>query len=322
MKRWMRKLAGIGLGLSLLLAVGCSDQEKLEVGKTVPEGEKLIVYTTLQAQADFVRAIGGDQVEVETLMPLGPNVWQWAPTVKEMRDIERAHVMVLNGGGMEDRWWSQTYATVKIKNKELLVLDASQGIEPLGLLHYNNRDASEDDKVKKRNDPWFYLDPQLAKQEVETIAAALAKKAPAQAELFQKNAEAYKQKLDQLDQKYADTFSKAKRKEIVSPYPAFQYLAKRYGLNYYVPTTIAINEFPQDKPDQIQALKDDFAKHDASVIFFEGEAAPRVQEFLESIGYQAKELNTYEGKLSQEGYKSYLQVMEENLAVLQAGLNQ
>ncbi|WP_157729625.1 metal ABC transporter solute-binding protein, Zn/Mn family [Tumebacillus algifaecis] len=322
MKRMVQKMMAIGLGLSLVLAVGCSESDGPKVGKTVKEGEKVVVYSTLQAQASFAKEIGGDKVDVQTYMPPGQNFWQWAPTLKEMRDLEQAHVMILNGNGVEDRWWDQMYATVKIKNDDLLVIDASQGLDKLNLLRYYNPDASEDDKVKKRFDPWHYLDPQNAKVEVDTIATALSKKAPAYAEEFQKNAEEFKHKLDQLDQEYADTLSKVKRKEIVSPYPAFQYLTKRYGLNYYVPTSIAINEFPQDKFDEMDAVKVDFAKHDAANIFFEGEAAPRVQEFLGQMGYQAKTLNTYEGKMEPDKLKGYLQVMEENLAVLKEALNQ
>lgn len=323
MKRMAKKMAAITLGLSLALtAAGCSDSGEQAVGKTVKEGEKVVVYTTFQAQGNFAKEIGGDKVEVATFMPVGQNFWQWAPTLKEMRDLEQADVMVLNGNGVEDRWWDQTFATVKIKNEDLLVIDASEGIEELDLLRYYNPDASEEDKAKKRVDPWHYLDPQNAKKEVDTMTAALSKKAPAYAEEFKKNADAYKAKLDELDKKYADTFAKVKRKEIVSPYPAFQYLAKRYGLKYYVPTSIAINDYPMDQVNEMNAVKEDFAKHDAAVIFFEGEAAPRVQEFLFQMGYKAGILNPYEGKTDPSAAKGYITVMEENLKILEAALNQ
>ncbi|TCP55910.1 zinc transport system substrate-binding protein [Tumebacillus sp. BK434] len=323
MKRMANKMAAMGLALTLALtAAGCSDAGEKSVGKTVKEGEKVVVYTTFQAQGNFVQEIGGDKVEVSTFMPIGQNFWQWAPTLKDMRDLEKAHIMVLNGNNVEDRWWDQTYATVKIKNKDLLVVDASEGIEELDLLRYYNPDASEEDQAKKRFDPWHYLDPQNAKHEVDALTDALSKKAPAYADEFKKNAEAYKVKLDELDKKYADTLAKVKRKEIVSPYPAFQYLAKRYGLKYYVPTSIAINDYPMDHESDMQAVKDDFAKHDAAVIFFEGEAAPRVQEFLYQIGYRASILNPYEGKTDPSATKGYIKVMEENLAALEAALNQ
>jgi zinc transport system substrate-binding protein len=317
-----RKLAAIGLSLSLLFTAGCSEQGEKEVKKTVPEGEKVIVYTTLQAQGDFVREIGKDKVQVETFMPMGQNFWQWAPTLKDMRGLEKAHVFVRNGGGVEERWFDHTWATVKIKNEDLLIVDPSEGLESLDLLRYNNPDASEADKAKKRVDPWYYLDPQNAIKEVDAITEALSKKAPNYADEFKKNAEAYKQKLSELDQKYAETLSKVKRKEIVSPYPAYQYLAKRYGLKYYVPHSIAVNDFPQDQPDKIEQVKADFAKHDAKVIFFEADAAPRVKEFLFQLGCQAKILDPYEGKYQPDNYKSYLQVMEENLKTLEEGLNQ
>ena len=320
MNKWMKKAALIGLGMSMLLAVGCTKDAGSEVGKAVANGDKVKIYTTLQAQADFAKAIGGDKVEVSTYMPLNTNFWQWAPTVKEVSDMESAHVFIKNGSNVEDRWWDQTYATVKLKNKDLLVIDASEGLEKDPLERYFNPDANEEDKKKPRTNPWLYLDPVSAKQEVDTILAGLVKKAPSYADEFKKNAEDYKKRLDELDQKYKSTLASVKHKEIISPYPAWHYIAKRYGLKFYVPDTIAINDYPWDDVEKQKAVLEDLKKHDATTIFFEGEAAPRVQEFLFQGGFAAAQLNPFEGKM-ETNPKSYVQVMEQNLKALEAGLN-
>ncbi|MCX7571079.1 zinc ABC transporter substrate-binding protein [Tumebacillus sp. DT12] len=327
--RWQKqiqKFAAVGLALTLALAgAGCTDAQKNTETNTkqVPSGEKVKVHTFLQAQADFAREIGQDKVEVQTMLPLGTNVWQFAPTLKETRDLESADVYVTSGGGvMEKRWADQLMAQLKLKNKDLVIVDPAKGIEMKPLLRYINPDDPEGAK-QERQDPYDYLDPVHAKTEVDNILAGLSKKAPAYAEEFKKNADAYKQKLDALDQKYKDAISKAKRKELVSPYPAYQYLAARYGLKYYVPTYIALNDFPQDQPDKIAEVQKDLATHDVKTIFFEMEAAPRVQEFVGGLGYKSGILNTYEGRLDKEvGYKSYLQMMEENLQRLEQGLNE
>jgi zinc transport system substrate-binding protein len=322
MKQWLKVAAALGLTASLLMTAGCSKGAETEsVKKTVPEGQKVKVYTTLQAQADFVREIGKDKVEVQTYLPEGTNFWQWAPTLKEVRDLYEADVFVLNGHNTEDRWLDQTKADVKLHNRELLWVDPTEGLEKLPLLKYNNPDANEQDRAKERKDPWHYLDPQNAKKEVDAIAAALAKKAPSYKEEFQKNAEEYKKKLDALDQKFADMIQKAKRKEIVSPYPAYQYFAKRYGLKYSIKNSFALNEIPWDNPPKKQEIKEDLAKHDLYAVLFEDEAAPRTQEFLGELGYKSRVFRPYEGKSSVGKNMSYLETMEENYKVLEEVLN-
>jgi zinc transport system substrate-binding protein len=324
--RWpnhLKKCAAIVLALTLAAAgAGCTDEKQEANKKQVAPGEKVKVATLLQAQADFVREIGKDKVEVQAMLPLGANVWQYAPTMKEMRDLEGAHLFVTSGGEMEKRWYDQLAAQLKLKNKEIVIVDPTKGLENKNLLRYINPDDPQGQK-EQRVDPYHYLDPINAKQEVDNILDGLTKKAPAYADEFKKNAEAYKQKLDELDKKYKDTLAKVKHKEIVSPYPAYQYLAERYGLNYYVPNYLTFNDYPMDQPQKEQEIKADLGKHDAKTIFFEQEAAPRVQEFLGKLGYKSGILNTYEGRYNPDvPYKSYLQVMEENLQALEKGLNE
>jgi len=321
--KW-KKILLVGMGLSLaLLGTGCTSDEEAAVAKTVKTGEKITVKTVLQAQADFVREIGKDKVDVEAFVPPGTNFWQWAPIIAETNAMAASDMLVINGANIEERWLEQTKATIKLKNKDLVLVDPSEGIERLKLQRFMNPDAPPEEQKKERDDPFFYLDPQHAKKEVDNILAGLIKKAPDYAEEFRKNADAYKGKLDELDKKYADTLSKVKRRELVSPYPGYQYLAKRYGLSYYVPTSITYNDYPWDDPAKHAVIQEDFAKHDMKTVFFEQEAAPRVQEFLGKLGYKARILETYEGRQAVgDTYKSYIQIMEQNLGVLAEALNE
>ncbi|PWK04972.1 metal ABC transporter substrate-binding protein [Tumebacillus permanentifrigoris] len=321
MKRWLNKFTyttlGLGLALTATMIAGCSESTE-----TVSKGDKLKVYTTLAAETDFVKQIGKDHVDVVTWLPFDTNVWQWAPTLADQKNLESADIYIRNGVHVEDRWWSQTEAEMKIKNKKLLIVDASQGIEPkYKLQRLNNPDVSDEEKNKERQDPYYYLDPVNAKIEVDAIEAALEKKAPKFKDDFKKNAEDFKKQLDELDKSYQDTLSKVKHKELVSPYPAYQYMAKRYGLTYYVPTTFNSNKIPWDDQPKADALKADLAKHDFKVAFFEEEAAPRVQEFLAEFGYRSLIINPYEGAQDPAAYKTYLEVMRENLKQLELGLN-
>ncbi|MGZ4111885.1 MAG: metal ABC transporter solute-binding protein, Zn/Mn family [Tumebacillaceae bacterium] len=323
MKRWMTTTAMAGMGLSLLMATGCSfssTEPTATTTKTVSDGQKVKVVTVLAAQTDFVKEIAKDKVEVKTLLPLGVNFWQYAPTIAEIKGIESADMFVLNGGGVEKRWYDQVIADIKLKAPNETVVDPSQGIKTMQLLKYINPDDPVEAK-KEHVDPYMYLDPQNAKQEVDTITAALSKVAPSYADEFKKNATAYKQKLDALDKQYKDTLATVKHKELVSPYPAYQYLTARYGLKYYVPNTFTWNKIPWDNKPALEDLKADLKKHDLKAVYFHTEAAPFVVATLGEAGYKSGIIDPYEGAQDEQKYNSYLATMAHNLDALKTGLN-
>lgn len=320
MKRWMKSFTyttlGLGLAVTATVSAGCSDSTS-----TVSSGDKVKIYTTMAAETDFAKQIGKDHVEVTTWLPYSTNVWQWAPTLADQKKIESADIYIRNGVHVEDRWWAQTEAEMKIKNKKLLILNASEGIDKYQLLAFLNPDVTDEEKNKTRQDPYYYLDPVNAKKEVDAIEAALEKKAPKYKDDFKKNADALRQQLDELDKSYKDTLANVAHKEIVSSYPAYQYIAKRYGLSYYVPNSFDDDRVPMDDPQASEKLLDDLKKHDLKVVFFQEEAAPKVQEYFGANGYTTAVLNPYEFSQDTKTYKSYIEVMQENLKQLQAGLN-
>lgn len=324
MKRWMTKTALVGMGLSVLMATGCSFSSTEPTAKPEPkkitDGQKVKVITVLAAQTDFVKEIGKDKVDVKTLLPLGVNFWQYAPTLAETKDIESADAFVINGVGVEKRWYDQVEAGIKLKSPNEPIIDPSKGIKTMKLLKYLNPDDPAE-AAKEHDDPYVYLDPQNAKQEVDTITDALCKVAPVYADEFKKNATTYKQQLDLLDKQFQDKLSNAKHKELVSPYPAYQYLAARYGLKYYVPNSFSWNKIPWDSPKDLDALKADLKKHDMKAIYFQQEAAPRVVGELGQAGYKSGILDPYEGMQDPQKYNSYIATMQHNLAELEKGLN-
>lgn len=79
-------------------------------------------------------------------------------------------------------------------------------------------------------------DPLNAIIMVDNITAGLIQADPVNADLFRKNASAYKLQLQDLDRKFAETFKKTKYDTIIyGGHFAFGYFAKRYDLEYLSP---------------------------------------------------------------------------------------
>ncbi|HEU4963615.1 MAG TPA: metal ABC transporter substrate-binding protein [Bacilli bacterium] len=322
MKGWIKKLAVAGLGLSLLAtATGCTNTESSP--KELKEGDKMVIYSSLAPQADFAKEIGKDHVEVHTMLPYGTNFLQWAPIIAEQKKLEKADMLIVNGSGVEDRWLDQTVAQAKIENEYLAVVDATKDLqgEALDLQFYRNPDVTDEVRNAKHVDPYFYMDPVYAKQEVDTILAEMIKKAPVYKDEFTKNADAYKARLDDLDKKYADTLSKVKSKVIVSNYPAWQYTAKRYGLEFHTLKNVDVNDIPQEGTDAEKATTEELKSYDTKVVFFQEKAAPRVAEWLGTRGFMSGQLENFEGQQPAENYAGYIGMMEENLKKFEEGLN-
>ena len=88
----MKKFLVVILGMVLLAAVGCGSEQKQADGK-------LPVVASFYPMADFTRQIGGDLLQVDTLIADGVEPHDWEPTAKDLTKLGNARLFVYNGGG-------------------------------------------------------------------------------------------------------------------------------------------------------------------------------------------------------------------------------
>src|SRR5512140_192915 len=87
------------------------------------------VVATIFPIADLVRQIGGDAVEVLTLLPPGASPHTFEPTPAQMREVAQARVFVRVGAGL-DAWTEKLLAA---RNPTLTILTLTDGVRLLGL---------------------------------------------------------------------------------------------------------------------------------------------------------------------------------------------
>lgn len=316
----MKKLFHIVLSVLLLsgLLAGCAADPQgapTPAGSLETNGQKLLVCTSFYPMYDFAKKVGGDDIELVNLVPSGMEPHDWEPSPQDLANLEKADVFIYNGAGME-QWAEKVLAS--LQNKDLAVVEASQGIPLLEGHHEENEDHGGEAML---NDPHVWLSPMKAKAEMEAIKKVLIQADPAHGESFEANYRKYATEIDVLDQAFKDTLSPLPNKNIIVAHQAFGYLCADYGLNQ-----IPIEGLTADsEPDPARMAEIiDFAKtHEVKVIFFEELVSPKVAEAIASaIGAETAVLNPLEGlndSQQQEG-GDYLSVMRENLQALKAAL--
>lgn len=106
----------------LILAVLCVAALTLAVGGCKAESgasDKPVVYASFFPVQSLVQDIAGDTVEVRSFMPAGKDPHLWELTPKNMKELSKADLLVVNGANME-HWIDQVRDA--LPNLKVLVL--------------------------------------------------------------------------------------------------------------------------------------------------------------------------------------------------------
>lgn len=301
----MNKLLLIILGILLLLGgflfVNTTSQTNTNMNG------KLSVTTSFYPLYFFSSQIGGDKADVQNITPAGSEPHDYEPTAKDMARIEHANLLVLNGN--VESWGD------KIKNnlqgKATTVIVAGEGLF--------TKTLTEEGETMR--DPHVWLNPILAKKEVEKITKGYTTTDPLNKAYYEANEKQLTTKLDKLDAKYQAGLQNCQTRDIITSHEAFAYLAEQYGLNQVAIAGLSPDEEPSSK--QLAEVADFAKQNNTHYIFFETLVSPKLAETIaQEIGAQTLVLDPIEG-LSDDDIKqgkNYFTVMEDNLKNLQTAL--
>jgi len=312
--RWVSWIAGL---VAAVVLAGCGGSGPGPGGTATPGegagtgGERMQVVASVYPLYFFARRVGGDRVEVVSLVPPGAEPHDWEPRASDLKTLNSARVFVYNGAGLEP-WVDR--ALKSLDNKGLIPVDTSAG---LPLLTGNGEGGHEPGGY----DPHIWLDPVLAQEQVKRIAAALSQADPAGKDVYEANAQALIAELAALDRDY-QALAACPRREIVITHAFFGYPARRYGL-VQVPMVTSLSPEAEPTPRQLAELVRFVRERGIRYIFVETLVSDRVGRVLaQEAGAQVLVLNPIEGLTPEEEAqgKDYLTLMRENLANLRQGL--
>lgn len=209
------------LGAVLALALfgtGCAPKEP----------ESAAVLTTILPWYCVAASVAGEDVEVANLLPanVGPHDYQLKPG--DLRKIQAADLIVLNGLGLDD-WLSRAIepssgASVETISEalDLELIENAESAEPRDHSHHGHSHGDWN--------PHIWMDPEALIQAADRMVEWLARIEPSKKAAFRKRADAFIDELKKLDGEMAEPIQKLADRRILTYHDALPYFARRYGL--------------------------------------------------------------------------------------------
>lgn len=264
--------------------------------------KKLIVVSSIFPIFDFVNKIGDDKISSSLIIPAGIEPHDFDPTISQIQTINSADIIVYNGLGIEN-WLTKIEHAHKI--------DASKGIN-----------ASYFDKHTLTLDPHVWLDPLLAKKQVENIRDGLMLMDPSNKDTYNSNANLLLAQLDKLDKNIETHLESCEKKDFISFHNSFSYFANRYGLTQH--SISEIGPEAEVTPTRLADIIDVAKNLGLNVIYSEELMDPRYAQVIaqEIPNGKVLVLSPIEGltKDEQSTGTGYIDKMQENIESLSLGL--
>lgn len=303
--------------------------------KTTENTDKTLnIATTIFPEYDWTRAILGDRaddVNLTMLLDNGTDLHSFQPAVKDIMKVSSCDLLIYVGGE-SDQWIEDALESAQNKDMKTINLmevlgDSIKEEETVEGMQESEHDHDHEDEEEKEYDEHVWTSMRNAEVICDAIAETLEEMDPENKEIYQSNAETYKEKLSALDEAYQETVNNANQKTLVfaDRFP-FRYLVDDYDLSYYAAFSGCSAEseasfktvtFLAGKVDELGVQ---------SVLTMEksdDRIAQTVIENTKAKDQKILQLNSMQSITSEEiaDGATYLSVMEDNLGVLKEALN-
>jgi len=248
------------LAASLAVAVALS----LHSASASAQETKIPVIATFSILGDLVKNVGGDRIEITTLVGPNSDAHVYEPSPADAKKVAGAKVVFFNGLGFEG-WLTRL---VKASGTKAPTVTASKGV----------KSRKMEEEGHQVTDPHAWQSIANAKIYIGNIRNGLAAADPAGKSAYEANARAYLAKLDALEAEVKDAIGKipADRRRIITSHDAFGYFGAAYGIDFIAPEGVS-NETAASARDVAKIITQ-IKKQKIPAVFMENITDSRMME--------------------------------------------
>ncbi len=264
---------------------------------------------------DITKFIGGDSLEITSIIPFGVDPHSFEPTPRLMAKIEDSNLVLYSGAGLEP--WIEGF---DFQNR---AIDMSKYVNLRNVSKEEHHHEEHDDECSKTGmDPHYWLDFENMKMATKKITEELIVLLPMNATLYEHRKNEYIKMLDDLDSSYKTALQGCKRDTIILSHNSIGYLAQKYDFH----TESLSGLSPEDEPtaDDVKRVFQEILNDKQESIFFEHFVSNKLilsmakdtnvsVDILHSLGNITKD-----ELLAGASYKS---IMQENLQKISKALS-
>lgn len=270
---------------------------------------KIKVVVSFSILADLVKNVGGNHISMTTFVGPNANTHTYEPTPRDAQALRNADIIFINGLHLEgfiDR-------LITASDTKALLVEVAANISPLKM---KNQEQSVQQHHHHSNiDPHAWQAIPNVEIYIKNIAAAFCKIDQQSCLSYNKNAHAYLQKLQTMQEKLKIKIATIPKDQriIITSHDAFGYFAQEYGF-----TILA----PQNASKETEATAADVAKlikqiktNKATALFVENISNPRlIKQIAEETGLKIGG-TLYSDALSNENgpAATYLDMIKHNV---------
>jgi zinc/manganese transport system substrate-binding protein len=297
--------------LRLLIFVGLAATSAMLPAAAQHEATKLKVVSTFSILGDFARNVGGDRVDVTTLVGPNGDVHVYSPTAADAEAIRNAKLMIVNGLGLEG-WLPRL---VKSSGGHATTVVATHGIVPRKVAA---GEVLSRDRRAGSVDPHAWQSVTNAEIYVANIRDAMVAADPANAATYRANASVYLAKLTALDHEVRKALAPipVERRKVISTHDAFGYFAAAYDITFMAPQGVSTDTEPSAR--DIATIVAQIRKEKIPAVFLENISDPRLMRQIASETGAAIGGTLYSDSLTGENgaAPSYLAMVRHNIRTI------
>jgi zinc/manganese transport system substrate-binding protein len=228
---------------------------------------KIKAVATFSILGDLVRNVGGDRIEVSTLVGPNGDAHVYSPSPGDAKTLAAASIVFVNGLGLEG-WMSRLIAASGTKAPRVV---ATKGIAP-------RRMEDEDRPGHTVTDPHAWQSIADAKIYVANIRDGLIAIDPAGKATYEANAATYLGKLDALEKEVKTAIASipADRRKIITTHDAFGYFGAAYGMTFIAPEGVSTESEASAK--DVAKIITQIRKQKIPAVFLENVTDPRLMD--------------------------------------------